>query len=48
MTEVSKVSTKKLWNPKSFIILSAIFSFFPTGIICSLNYGRLGYNKKSG
>jgi len=46
MTAIGKVSTKKLWNPKSFVILSALFSFFPTGIICSLNYGRLGDNKK--
>lgn len=47
MTEInSSISTKKLWNPKSFIILSALFSFLPTGIICSLNYGRLGDNKK--
>jgi len=47
MTEIStSVPTKKLWNPKSFIIISAIFSFLPTGIICSLNYGRLGDHKK--
>lgn len=47
MTEIStSMPIKKLWNPKSFIILSVIFSFLPTGIICSLNYGRLGDNKK--
>jgi len=37
---------KKLWNPISFLIISAVFSFLPTGILYALNWGRLGYKKK--
>lgn len=46
MTEINKISTKKLWNPKSFIIFSVFFSFVPAGIMCSLNYGRCGNQRK--
>lgn len=42
----NKVQTKKLWNPKSFIIFSVFFSFLPAGIMCALNYGRCGDNRK--
>ncbi|UYZ38593.1 hypothetical protein OD350_13265 [Clostridium beijerinckii] len=46
MTKVNKLSTTKLWNPKSFIIFSVFFSFLPAGIMCALNYGRSGSQKK--
>lgn len=46
MTKVNKLPTKKLWNPKSFIIFSVFFSFLPAGIMCALNYGRSGSQKK--
>ncbi|WP_271813457.1 hypothetical protein [Clostridium beijerinckii] len=46
MTKVNKLPTKKLWNPKSFIIFSVFFSFLPAGIMCALNYGRYGSQKK--
>lgn len=46
MTEIIKVPTKKLWNPKSFIAFSAFFSFLPAGIMCALNYGRCGNQQK--
>jgi hypothetical protein len=36
----------KLWNPKFFIVISALFSFLPAAILYSLNYGRLGNGKK--
>lgn len=42
----NKVQTKKLCNPKSFIIFSVFFSFLPAGIMCALNYGRCGDNRK--
>jgi hypothetical protein len=44
--EIRTQSTKKIWNPKSFLILSVLFSFLTAGILCSLNYGRLGDNRK--
>jgi len=46
MSEFNISPTKKLWNPKSFIIFSILFSFLPAGIMYALNYGRCG-NKKS-
>ncbi len=46
MTKVNKLPTTKLWNPKSFIIFSVFFSFLPAGIMCALNYGRSGSQKK--
>lgn len=47
MSQINTISTKKLWNPKSFIIFSALFSFLPAGVMCALNYGRCGdYRKK--
>lgn len=46
MTENNSIPTKKLWNPKSFIILSLLFSFLPAGIMYSLNYGRSGNQRK--
>ena len=46
MTEINKIPTKKLWNPKSFIIFSVLFSFLPAGIMCSLNYGRCGNQRR--
>ncbi|RII35856.1 hypothetical protein D2A34_00360 [Clostridium chromiireducens] len=45
MASINKTPTKKLWNPKSFIIFSILFSFVPAGIMSSLNYGRYGNNK---
>lgn len=47
MSEFNMSPTKKLWNPKSFIIFSILFSFLPAGIMYALNYGRCG-NKKRG
>lgn len=44
--EVNLTSPKKLWNPKFFLIISMLFSFLPAAILYSLNYGRLGLNKK--
>ncbi|MFL0168613.1 MULTISPECIES: hypothetical protein [Clostridium] len=46
MTKVNKLPITKLWNPKSFIIFSVFFSFLPAGIMCALNYGRSGSQKK--
>lgn len=46
MSEIKTMSKKKLWNPKSFIVFSVFFSFLPAGIMCSLNYGRCGYQRK--
>jgi hypothetical protein len=46
MAEINAKPTKKLWNPKSFIIFSALFSFLPAGIMYSLNYGRSGNQRK--
>ncbi|AJH00344.1 hypothetical protein LF65_03791 [Clostridium beijerinckii] len=46
MTKVNKLPKTKLWNPKSFIIFSVFFSFLPAGIMCALNYGRSGSQKK--
>lgn len=46
MAKVSKIHTKKLWNPKSFIIFSVFFSFLPAGIMCALNYGQSGNRQK--
>jgi hypothetical protein len=37
---------KKLWNPGSFVWLSAFFSFYPAAILYSLNWGRLGQPDK--
>ena len=37
---------KPVWNPKSFVIISMLFSFFPAAILYSINYGRFGYPKK--
>ena len=31
--------TQKLWNPKSFLVLTLLFSFLPAGIMYALNYG---------
>jgi hypothetical protein len=45
MASINKSSTQKLWNPKSFIIFSILFSFVPAGIMSALNYGRYGNNK---
>jgi hypothetical protein len=39
-------SDKPLWNPKSFIIISALFSFLPAGIMYSINCKRLGFKQK--
>lgn len=47
MSESNISPTKKLWNPKSFIIFSIFFSFLSAGIMYALNYGRCG-NKKKG
>lgn len=47
MSEFNISPTKKLWNPKSFIIFSILFSFLPAGIMCALNYGRCGNKKKA-
>lgn len=33
---------KKLWDPKSFVVLSVFFSFLPAAILGALNHGRLG------
>lgn len=46
MAENNTKPIKKLWNPKSFIIFSALFSFLPAGIMYSLNYGRCGNQQK--
>lgn len=46
MNLINKIPTKKLWNPKSFIIFSIFFSFIPAGIMCALNYGRIGDQRK--
>jgi len=46
MAEINAKHTVKLWNPKSFIIFSALFSFLPAGIMYSLNYGRCGNQQK--
>lgn len=46
MKKINKIPQKKLWNPKSFIIFSVFFSFLPAGIMCALNYGRCGDNRK--
>jgi hypothetical protein len=46
MTEINKLPSIKLWNPKSFIIFSLFFSFVPAGIMSALNYGRCGNQKK--
>ncbi len=46
MEEFNTIPTKKLWNPKSFIIFSALFSFLPAGIMYSLNLGRCGNKQK--
>jgi hypothetical protein len=47
-SNVSQVfsNERKLWNPKSFIWMSVFFSFLPSAILYSLNYGRLGNTKK--
>ena len=37
---------KPIWNPKSFAVISVLFSFFPAAILYSMNYGRLGCPKK--
>jgi|GEM_PF-1017676 len=39
-------NNKPLWNPKSFTMLSVLFSFLPAAIMYSINYRRLGYQKK--
>lgn len=46
MKAISKIPLKKLWNPKSFIIFSVFFSFLLAGIMCALNYGRAGDQRK--
>ena len=46
MSHINIIPTKKLWNPKSFIIFSALFSFLPAGVMCALNYGRCGNQRK--
>lgn len=46
MAGINYKPIKKLWNPKSFIIFSALFSFLPAGIMYSLNYGRIGNERK--
>ncbi len=46
MSDISTIPTRKLWNPKSFIIISVLFSFLPAGIMYSLNYGRCGNQRK--
>lgn len=46
MSEINTIPKKRLWNPKSFIAFSVFFSFLPAGIMCSLNYGRCGYQRK--
>lgn len=45
MAAINKTPTQKLWNPKSFIIFSILFSFVPAGIMSALNYGRYGNHK---
>lgn len=37
---------KTLWNPKSFLVISCLFSFLPAAIMYSINYKRLGYGQK--
>ncbi|WP_026884105.1 DUF1761 domain-containing protein [Clostridium akagii] len=46
MSEINTTSMKKLWNPRSFIIFSILFSFLPAGIMYAVNYGRCGNKKK--
>jgi hypothetical protein len=46
MAEINAKHTYRLWNPKSFIIFSALFSFLPAGIMYALNYGRIGNQRK--
>lgn len=36
-----------LWNPKYFLLISMLFSFFPAAILYSINYKRLGYIEKN-
>lgn len=36
----------RLWNPKRFIIIGMIFSFFAAAILYSINYYRLGIKEK--
>ena len=45
MASINKTPTQRLWDPKSFIIFSILFSFVPAGIMSALNYGRYGNNK---
>jgi len=46
MEDVNIVPAKKLWNPKFFVLISILFSFFPAGVMYSLNYGRSGNKRK--
>jgi hypothetical protein len=39
--------SKKLWNPVFFLVLSALVSFLPAGILYSMNCRRLGEKKKA-
>jgi hypothetical protein len=43
---IKNTNEKKLWNPKWFIIISIIFSFLPSLLLYSINYGRLGMAKR--
>lgn len=40
------VKKKGLWNPKNFIVISILFSFLPSAIMYSINYGRLNNKRK--
>lgn len=39
-------NSKPLWNPKSFALVSCLFSFLPAAIMYSINYKRLGVEQK--
>lgn len=40
-------SNPTLWNPKYFLLVSILFSFFPAAMLYSINYKRLGRKSES-